>query len=217
VTLLLALLLVSYLAGSVPTSIIAGQITRGIDIRDYGSGNAGATNTFRVLGWKSALVVVFVDVFKGWFAAAVIARWRFGGALGTTPVNDADLLAILCGSAAVLGHTYTVFARFRGGKGVGTLAGMTLYLAPMMVAAGLVTWLVMLVMTGYVGLSSVTAVTAFPVVVFLRDGSLNSTIGYFSLAIAGFIWFTHRSNMARLLAGNENRFEKAMIFRRSKN
>ena len=101
--LLLALLLLSYLAGSIPTSIIGGRVTRGIDIRDYGSGNAGATNAFRVLGWKPALVVVLVDIFKGWFAAAVISGFTLGGALGELPTGDQDLVAIFCGAAAVLG------------------------------------------------------------------------------------------------------------------
>ena len=134
-TLLALLLLLSYLAGSTPTSIIAGKITRGIDIREHGSGTAGGTNTFRVLGWKPAVVVVSVDIFKGWLAAAIIAGWTFGGALGQLPTWDADLLAILCGSAAVLGHTYTVFGGFRGGKGVGTLGGMVLHLAPLAMSA----------------------------------------------------------------------------------
>lgn len=213
-TLLALLLLLSYLAGSTPTSIIAGKITRGIDIRDHGSGNAGGTNTFRVLGWKPALAVVSVDIFKGWLAAAIIAGWTFGGALGQLPTWDADLLAILCGSAAVLGHTYTVFGGFRGGKGVGTLGGMVLHLSPLMVPLGLAAWLLVLVTTGYVGLGSVTAVTLFPLLIYVQDGTLASTLGYFSLLMTLFIWFTHRGNIARLLAGTENRFEKALIFRR---
>jgi len=214
--LLLALLLLSYLAGSVPTSIIVGRVTRGIDIRDYGSGNAGATNAFRVLGWKPALVVVLVDIFKGWFAAAVISGFTLGGALGELPTGDQDLVAILCGAAAVLGHTFTLFAGFRGGKGVGTLGGMILHLFPWALLLGLAVWVLLLVATGYVSLGSVTAVTLFPLVTYLRDGTLNSSLGYFSLLIVVFIWFTHRSNVARLLAGTENRFDKAMIFRQSR-
>ncbi len=211
--LLLALLLLSYLAGSVPTSIIVGRIIRGIDIRDYGSGNAGATNAFRVLGWKPALVVVLVDIFKGWFAAAVISGWNFGAALGDLPFSDPHLAAILCGAAVVLGHTFTIFAGFRGGKGVGTLGGMILHLFPLALLLGLAVLVLLLVATGYVSLGSVTAVTLFPLVTYLRDGTLNSSLGYFSLLIVAFIWFTHRSNLARLLAGTENRFEKAMIWR----
>ncbi len=199
--LLIVLLLLGYLAGSIPTSIIMGQITRGIDIRDYGSGNAGGTNAFRVLGWKAALVVVLADIFKGWFAAAVIARLTFGGALGELPTSDQNLVAILCGTAAVLGHTFTLFARFRGGKGVGTLAGMLLHLFPLVVPLGLAVWVLMLVATGYVSLGSISAVTLFPFITYLRDGTLASSLGYFSLIMVAFIWFTHRSNVGRLLKG----------------
>ena len=215
-TLLIALLLLGYLAGSVPTSIIVGQMTRGIDIREHGSGNAGGTNAFRVLGWKPGLVVIAVDVFKGWFAAAVIAGWTFADALGPVPFADPNLTAILCGAAAVAGHSFTVFAGFRGGKGVGTLGGMLLYLFPVAVLIGLGVGVLVLVTTGYVSLGSVTAVTLFPLITYLRDGTLNSTSGIFSLVMVLFIWTTHRTNIKRLLAGTENRFEKAMIFRRRK-
>jgi len=221
--LLLALLLLSYLIGSVPTSIIMGRVIRGIDIRDYGSGNAGATNAFRVLGWKPALVVVLVDIFKGWFAAAiipaiggVISGWTFGAALGELPFSDPHIAAILCGAAAVLGHTFTLFAGFRGGKGVGTLGGMILHLFPLALLLGLAVWLLLLIATGYVSVGSVTAMTLFPLVTYLRDGTLNSSLGYFSLLIVAFIWFTHRGNVARLLAGTENRFEKVMVWRRGR-
>ena len=212
--LLLVLLLISYLVGSIPTSIIMGRVTRGIDIRDHGSGNAGATNAFRVLGWKPALVVVVVDLFKGWLAAALLAGLTFGGLLGEVPFDNPPLTAILCGTAAVLGHTFTIFAGFKGGKGVGALAGMLIHLFPVTVLLGLAVWILVLITTGYVGLGSVAAVSLLPLITYLRYGTLNSTLGYFSVVITLFIWFTHRGNLARLLAGTENRFEKAMILRR---
>ncbi len=212
--LLLVLVLISYLVGSIPTSIIMGRVLRGIDIRDHGSGNAGGTNAFRVLGWKPALVVVLVDIFKGWLAAALLAGLTFGGLLGEIPFDNPPLTAILCGTAAVLGHTFTIFAGFKGGKGVGALAGMLIHLFPVAVLLGLAVWLLMLITTGYVGLGSVTAVSLFPLITYLRYGALDSTLGYFSLVITVFIWFTHRGNIARLWAGTENRFEKAMILRR---
>ena len=214
--LLLALLILSYLAGSIPTSIIMGKLLRGIDIRHYGSGNAGGTNAFRVLGWKPALVVVMVDVFKGWFAAALISHWTIGGLLGDLPFEDPHLAAILCGGAAVLGHSFTIFAGFRGGKGVGTLGGMILYLFPLALAIGVGVWILVILLTGFVSLGSILAVTLFPVVTYLIEGSLNSSLGYFSILIVAFIWFTHRNNVARLLRGTENRFEKAMFWRRSR-
>ena len=212
--LLLPLLIISYLVGSIPSSIIMGRVTRGIDIRDYGSGNAGATNVYRVLGWKPALVVVVADMFKGWLAAALIAGLTFGGLLGEIPFDNPPLSAILCGAAAVLGHTFTIFAGFKGGKGVGALAGMLIHLFPVAVLLGLAVWILVLITTGYVGLGSVAAVSLFPLITYLRYGTLDSTLGYFSLIITLFIWFTHRGNLARLLAGTENRFEKAMILRR---
>ena len=215
-TLLIALLLLSYLAGSVPTSIIAGRLLRGIDIREHGSGNAGGTNAFRVLGWQAGLVVIALDVFKGWLAAAVISGWTLAGALGPASFADPNLMAILCGSAAVAGHSFTIFAGFRGGKGVGTLGGMLLYLFPLAVLIGLGVWVLVLITTGFVSLGSVTAVTLFPLITYLRDGTLSSTSGIFSLVMVLFIWTTHRTNIKRLLAGTENRFEKAMIFRRRK-
>ncbi|MCH8024073.1 MAG: glycerol-3-phosphate 1-O-acyltransferase PlsY [Candidatus Marinimicrobia bacterium] len=212
--LLLVLLLISYLVGSIPSSIIMGRVTRGIDIRDHGSGNAGATNAYRVLGWKPALVVVVADMFKGWLAAALIAGLTFGGLLGEIPFDNPPLTAILCGTAAVLGHTFTIFAGFKGGKGVGALAGMLIHLFPVAVLLGLAVWILVLITTGYVGLGSVAAVSLFPLITYLRYGTLDSTLGYFSVVITLFIWFTHRGNLARLRAGTENRFEKAMILRR---
>ncbi len=208
------LLLISYLVGSIPNSIIMGRALRGIDIRDHGSGNAGGTNAFRVLGWKPALVVVLVDIFKGWLAAALLAGLTFGGLLGEIPFDNPPLTAILCGMAAVLGHTFTIFAGFKGGKGVGALAGMLIHLFPIAVLLGLAVWLLVLMTTGYVGLGSVTAVSLLPLITYLRYGTLDATLGYFSVVITLFIWFTHRGNIARLLAGTENRFEKAMILRR---
>ena len=213
--LLFALMLLSYLVGSIPISIIVGQITRGIDIRHYGSGNAGATNALRVFGWQSALVVVLADMFKGWFAAAVISGWTFGSILGELPFSDPYLAAILCGAAALLGHTYTIFAGFRGGKGVGTLAGMIIHLFPLAVPICLTVWILMIIATGYVSVGSVTAATLLTLVTYLRDGTLHSSLGYFSLLMAVFIWFTHRGNLVRLLRGTENRFEKAMIWRKN--
>ncbi len=125
-TFLIILLFASYLAGSTPTSIIMGRVTRGIDIREHGSGNAGGTNVFRVIGWKPALVVIIVDVFKGWLPSAVFAPTFFH----LQQIPDLGVVQILCGFSAVLGHTYTIFGSFKGGKGVATLGGMFIALFP---------------------------------------------------------------------------------------
>ena len=160
---LFLLLFASYITGSTPTSIIAGKVIKGIDIREHGSGNAGSTNVFRVLGWKPALIVVIIDVFKGWLPAAVYATSFFQG----QPIQDTGVVQILCGFAAVLGHTYTIFAGFKGGKGVGTLGGMLLALFPIAVPLCLVVFAIVLVLTGYVSVSSMIASIALPVFLFI--------------------------------------------------
>ncbi|HJL73994.1 MAG TPA: glycerol-3-phosphate 1-O-acyltransferase PlsY [Candidatus Marinimicrobia bacterium] len=214
---LFLLLFASYITGSTPTSIIAGKVIKGIDIREHGSGNAGSTNVFRVLGWKPALIVVIIDVFKGWLPAAVYATSFFQG----QPIQDTGVVQILCGFAAVLGHTYTIFAGFKGGKGVGTLGGMLLALFPIAVPLCLVVFAIVLVLTGYVSVSSMIASIALPVFLFILPPlGLAETAPFslliFSLLIPWFIIFTHRSNIARLRSGEENRFEKAMLFRKNK-
>ncbi len=214
---LFLLLFASYITGSTPTSIIAGKVIKGIDIREHGSGNAGSTNVFRVLGWKPALIVVIIDVFKGWLPAAVYATSFFQG----QPIQDTGVVQILCGFAAVLGHTYTIFAGFKGGKGVGTLGGMLLALFLIAVPLCLVVFAIVLILTGYVSVSSMIASIALPVFLFILPPlGLAETAPFslliFSLLIPWFIIFTHRSNIARLRSGEENRFEKAMLFRKNK-
>lgn len=213
---LLLLLLLSFITGSIPTSIILGKLVKGIDIREYGSGNAGGTNVFRVLGWKPALIVVIIDIFKGWLPTAIYATALFQG----QPITDIGVIQILCGFAAVLGHTYTIFAGFRGGKGIGTLAGMLLALFPIALPLCIIVFVITLITTGYVSLSSIMATVALPIILLilpifgLQHSSLSLLI--FALLIPWFAIFTHRSNIVRLRDGTENRFEKAMIFKRKK-
>ena len=213
---LILLLSASYVTGSIPTSIIVGKIFKGIDIRKHGSGNAGATNVFRVLGWKQALIVVVVDIFKGWLPAAVYATSLFQG----QPIEETGVLQILCGFAAVLGHTYTIFAEFKGGKGVGTLGGMLLALFPIAVPLCLIVFAVVLILTGYVSVGSILASAALPIFLFILPplgfaDTAPLSLLIFSLLVPWFIIFTHRSNISRLRSGAENRFEKAMIFRKN--
>lgn len=212
---LLFLLFLSYLTGSFPTSIIAGKIVRGIDIREHGSGNAGGTNVFRVLGWKPALVVAIVDVFKGWLPVAYFATTLFYN----LPISDLGVVQILAGFASVLGHTYTLFAGFKGGKGVGTIAGMLIALFPLAFPLCLIVFIVTLISTGYVSLGSMLAGVSLPIFLFILPPlfsveSAPLSLLVFSLFVPWFIIFTHRSNITRLREGTENRFEKAMIFRK---
>ncbi|MDP6339071.1 MAG: glycerol-3-phosphate 1-O-acyltransferase PlsY [Candidatus Marinimicrobia bacterium] len=212
---LILLIFGSYIVGSFPTSIIVGRFAKGIDIRDHGSGNAGGTNVFRVLGWKPALVVITFDVFKGWLPAAALAPVLFN----SQPIPDLGVLQILCGFAAVLGHTYTIFAGFQGGKGVGTLGGVLLALFPTAFPFCLAVAVLTIVLTGYVSLASILASSALPVFLlvlppFFGTEPADLSLMVFSLLIPFFIIYTHRSNIQRLRNGEENRFEKAMIFRK---
>ncbi|MGQ9559739.1 MAG: glycerol-3-phosphate 1-O-acyltransferase PlsY [Candidatus Oleimicrobiaceae bacterium] len=202
--LLLAIVL-SYLAGSIPTSIIVSKLFRGIDIRDFGSGNAGATNVLRVLGWKLALLVMVVDVGKGFVAARFIAPVAFP-ALPSHPA----LVQILAGASAVLGHIYTLFAGFRGGKGVGTGAGVMLALYPLPTLICVAVFLAVAFSTRYVSLASLTAVTLLPLLLILLKFVFQQPLDFylllFAVLVAALIVFAHRSNIRRLIAGTENRF-----------
>jgi len=210
---LIILIIISYLTGSTPTSIIVGRITNGIDIRKHGSGNAGATNVFRVLGWKPALIVVIVDVFKGWLPAAIFAPAFYFAQI----IPDLGVVQILCGFSAVLGHTYTIFAGFKGGKGVGTLGGMLIALFPTVFPFCLAVAVITIILTGYVSLASMFASVSLPIFLFLLPPIFGTnpaplSLMVFSLLIPWFITFTHRSNIQRLRNGEENQFKKAMIF-----
>jgi len=211
---LILLLFGSYIVGSFPTSIIMGRLTKGIDIREHGSGNAGGTNVFRVLGWKPALVVVLVDVFKGWLPASYFAKSIFE----MTTVPDLGLLQILCGFCAVLGHTYTIFAGFKGGKGVGTLGGMLIAMFPVAVPLCILAFAITLIFTGFVSVGSIVASASLPLFLLIlpvfgiEPAELSLLV--FSLLVPFFVIYTHRSNITRLRDGEENRFENAMIFRK---
>lgn len=215
---LIILIVVAYIIGSTPTSIIVSRIKYQTDIRKHGSGNAGATNVFRTFGWKPALIVTLVDVFKGWLPAYVAGHLNSESILFG---NNPDMLMILAGFAAVLGHTYTVFAGFKGGKGVGTAAGMLIALFPLAVPVCLLVFVLTLMTTGIVSLGSMLAATALPITLFIIEGinpdsQISLTLRVFALLIPVFIVFTHRSNIKRMMDGTENRFEKAMVFRKKK-
>jgi glycerol-3-phosphate acyltransferase PlsY len=204
---LVIILLLSYLIGSIPTSIITAKVLKGIDIRDYGSGNAGGTNTFRVLGWRAGLFVSAVDVFKGFAAAFWIARPAYG-AFGLEP----EALQLLAGCAAVAGHVWTVFARFRGGKGVAAAAGLLLALNWQALLICVALFAALLFAFRIVSLASICAALSLPLVLsvlrYLLNRPVADSLYYFSFAAAAFIIFTHRSNIKRLLSGGENSFKK---------
>ncbi len=200
---LLVIIVVSYLVGSFPTSIIFGKVFKGIDIRDYGSGNAGGTNAFRVMGWKIGLSVMIIDVTKGLIATVLVSQIRVDS-VSLAPVY----LQIIAGFSAVIGHIWTIFAGFRGGKGVGTAAGMLIGLYPIAFIFVFVIFLLVLLTTRYVSLSSMTAASSLPFILLILDKlgrPYKPQLMVLSIVIALLIIFTHRSNIRRLLAGNENR------------
>lgn len=200
----------SYLAGSFPTALIMGYLLNGVDIRTLGSGNMGATNVFRQLGVFAGVVTLLVDMFKGFAAVYWIS------ALGN---GDQAGFMILAGISAILGHTFTVFARFHGGKGVATATGMALAIAPFIVLICAVVFIITLLITGYVSVASMLAVSLFGIIhiVLYFLGTYDSIwLFIFSIIIPFFIIWTHRSNVKKLRRGEEGRFENLMIFRRKK-
>jgi glycerol-3-phosphate acyltransferase PlsY len=185
----------SYLLGATPTAYLAGRLARGIDLREHGSKNLGATNVYRVLGWRWAIPVALIDIAKGAIPVALFGRWAAGG----------PWLAVGLGIAAVLGHVFSPFMRFKGGKGVATALGVFLALAPVAVLIAVPVWGGSLWLTGYVSLASLVAAASFPVWVKLTAPGAVSAF-WASVALAVLIVYSHRANVQRLLAGTENRF-----------
>jgi glycerol-3-phosphate acyltransferase PlsY len=188
-------LIASYLLGAIPTSYAAARWFAGIDLREHGSRNLGATNLYRTLGWRFAVPVGAFDIAKGLVPVLVFAP-RAG---------QAAWMPILLGAAAVVGHVFSIFVRFRGGKGVATAAGVVLGLAPIPLTASAATWVAVVWLTGYVSLASMTGALVFPIAVALWQPADRYTLAL-GIGLAAFIVFTHRSNIRRLLAGQEARF-----------
>jgi glycerol-3-phosphate acyltransferase PlsY len=203
----------SYLVGSIPTSIIVAKAARGIDIRQHGSGNAGGTNVIRVLGWKAGVFVIVMDIAKGLLATLVVARLMYGPIPfeNRTPFDDFTLVQIIAGCAAIFGHVWTLFAGFRGGKGIATAGGMLIGVAPVEVAVSFGVFAVVFLISQYVSLGSLSAAIAFPLTMFFRENVFMAdvqgynTLIFFSIGISLLIFFTHRSNIQRLLRGTENK------------
>ena len=192
-----AALVASYLIGAIPTSYLVGRVARGIDLREHGSGNLGATNLYRTLGWRFAVPVALFDIAKG--AVPIL--------LFAPRVSESRLFALGCGVMAVLGHVYSLFVRFRGGKGVATAAGVLLALSPWVVLALAGIWAVVVFASGYVSLGSVVAAALMPLLVFLLYPGSRGLVALYAVVAAGIIWL-HRANIRRLLAGTEHRFGK---------
>lgn len=196
-------IIICYLLGSIPTAYIFGKVIRGIDIRRYGSGNVGATNVFRVVGKGPGIAVLLADMAKGALAVGLVAsyfhyRW---------PTLDIRLYQIITGISVVMGHNWTVFLRFRGGKGMATSAGVLMWILPGALALTVAVWLVMILIWRYVSLGSITAACAFPVfVVFLyqkEEGFL--WLALFSVLLSIVAIYKHIPNIKKLLGGKEGK------------
>ena len=193
--------LAAYLVGSIPFGLILGRWIGGVDIRKIGSGNIGATNVGRALGRPFALLAFAGDFLKAWVPSALIAPQLAAGP------ERAHLLAVLCGTAAVCGHVWPLYLRFRGGKGVATSCGAIVGVDPWIFLAGGLVWLATFGLTRYVGLSSILMGLAFPVVAWWRSGaeSYGQEVVWGTAALSLLIFLRHRANIGRMLAGTEPR------------
>ena len=206
--------LLSYIVGSIPTSIILSKWRHGFDIRSKGSGNAGGTNVFRVLGWKSGIFVIIVDALKGVIATTIVARLFWDPSLpfyNHTPFDDFTIIQMICGGAAVIGHVWTMFAGFKGGKGIATGAGMLIGIAPTEFAVALAVFVIFFFAFRYVSLGSIMGAAAFPLSLIIRYNILSDeihsykTLVFFSTGIALFLIYSHRTNIKRLIEGTERK------------
>ena len=197
----LAAALIAYLLGSIPFGFIAGRIA-GVDVRQYGSGNIGATNTLRVLGKKYCYGVFVADVLKG-FLAVRIALW-----LAQFDPSTNYLIAILAALFVVVGHSFPVWLGFRGGKGVAAAAGACLGLLPVATFIAVIVWIAIFFLFRFVSLASIVAAVALPLSAWLLGNARDPIVLGFSLLIATLIIFRHRSNIVRLLQGREPRFDR---------
>lgn len=197
----IALIILAYLIGSIPTSVWISRSLFRIDIRDYGSGNAGATNTFRVLGSKWGTLVMLIDLIKGLVAVKLAFILPFYAENDFARTN----FQIGLGLAAVLGHIFPIWAEFRGGKGVATLLGLVIGISPLSALGCVGVFLLVLYLTRFVSLSSILASLAFPVFILVIYNVHNPTYRIFAIAVAALVILTHQKNIGRLLAGSESK------------
>jgi len=216
---LAVIVILSYFIGSIPTSLLITKSVGGVDIRKYGSGNAGGTNTIRLLGWQAGMLVIGLDILKGYIATMLITKLMYGPIPfeNVTPFEDITLIRIIAGGAAILGHIWTAFGGFRGGKGIATAGGALLGLATIEVLIAIAIFAVVFVISRYVSLGSISGAVALPVAMLVRHNICNATLqGYhtlifFSIGISALLIFTHRENIKRLLKGTENRLTRLHI------
>ncbi len=202
------ILVLAYLLGSISPSIMLSRLVKGVDIRHYGSGNAGMTNAMRLLGARWGTVVALIDLAKGFAASMLLVSWLGAGI--ELRYTDETLIRILAGTAAVVGHVWTIFFRFKGGKGVLTLAGAILGVAPFEIACCFAVFVIVFLAFRYVSLGSITSALFFPLLVslerFVLAWEISPYLVAFSALAGAFIVFTHRANVGRLWRGEEKKF-----------
>jgi acyl phosphate:glycerol-3-phosphate acyltransferase len=201
-------IVLAYLIGSIPSAVWVGRIFYRIDVREHGSGNAGATNVIRVLGYKAGVPVLLFDIFKGWFAVQLAVLFPPPG----LPAESVAYLRIALAVAVVLGHIFPVYAGFKGGKGVAVLAGVAIALYPLALLIVLGVFIICLALSRYVSLSSIISALVFPVIVIILLGETHPGMIILSILVCIFVPFSHRKNIHRLLKGRENKF----LFKRKK-
>lgn len=210
---LLFIAVLSYLVGSLPVSIILTKLVKGVDIRNYGSGNAGGTNVSRVLGKKYGILVILLDAMKGVIAVVFISRLYFGSFPfpNTTPFDDFTLVQIIAGITAVIGHIWTIFAGFRGGKGIATGLGVLISIVTLDMLMALGVFVVVMYISKYISLASMSAAVSVPIIMIIRENIFDvqiqsyHTILPFAIGLALLIIYTHRANVERLFSGSENK------------
>ncbi|MDH3748847.1 MAG: glycerol-3-phosphate 1-O-acyltransferase PlsY [Gammaproteobacteria bacterium] len=204
--------LISYLIGSLMGSLIMGQLKGGVDIRTMGSRNAGATNALRTQGLAFAVGVMLIDVGKGVIGTAIVPGLELPF-VGTDPEISRTWLTLCCAAAAVMGHVWPIYHRFRGGKGAATMVGTLLVLEPVLVLPVILVWAWVLTLAGFVGLATMAAAVALPAWLAATRLPEDQPLFIYSVAMAMFIIYCHRSNIQRMRDGTEHRHTKLMIFR----
>ncbi|NLV18006.1 MAG: glycerol-3-phosphate 1-O-acyltransferase PlsY [Bacteroidetes bacterium] len=195
------LIVTAYILGSIPSAVWAGRFFHGVDVREHGSGNAGTTNVIRVLGWKTGIPVLIIDMIKGWAATMLPALFHIAEPESTNII----VFQIIAGLTAITGHIFPVFAGFRGGKGVATMFGVLIGIHPLLTLACFGVFLVVFASTGIVSVSSMSAGIAFPVLLLTVFHTPSDALKIFSVIIGIALIITHRKNIGRLIRGEEKK------------
>jgi len=207
--------LISYFLGSIMGSMVMGRLRGGVDIRTMGSGNAGGTNALRTQGVLFALGVMIVDIGKGIVGAGVIPELDLPMVAQSTEISR-QWLVICCAAGTVIGHVWPVWHEFRGGKGAATLLGTLIVLAPFILIPVVAVWILALVLSGFVGLATMLAGLAAPVYLAIVELPTRQPVFIYCALMALYLIYSHRSNVSRMLKGEENRLTRAMLFRRQR-